>query len=738
MSACVPTATLLVYPVGAEGYTLDPGWAFYSPMSTDFQAMVDSYGYMWGAGAGAYNIRAHTLLQLGQQAVAIPRPEPNFWHTELTRWTETVGTWEERTPYDSSSRLHTFLVCGETEGQLDSTFTHQESPAFMWGTYVTCPTQSYDVEADPPFLSISWGLADAGPPEVYRYGLWVWADGTCELFEEDSTATTVSLGTVQLSWRWPMKSESTSVRRLEMMVIPLCGGIALRLTDEDQWHFFKTEDRDLAVGTGGTFTFSYQGSSCHFMFGGITGPLDAIGGDTITALTTQVIGADRVRAVNPTPQERSYVPTLADPEVAAALSVTAIDHTTTDEVEINAQFTWGYTAARQGGGDVPVQADCDFAYRFAHFPELYAVGAYFSPTTQPPDGAAVPVDVFSDTINAIDVDLNDEADSTTMRLSGKWRVYSLGAFGDWLYNRYVSLNLGYKYTVGPDVTAEVFTGYISTTRIKQVTPGLLHIDATGVDCSVKARNHQCDDAWPVMDGWDAEDAALHAMAKVGIDATRCSFGALAGIDLSLGLPERPLWVAGEGQSPWDFLERIARYCLCEVTVGVDGTFGARAIMYVDTGTSTTFLAGAYRDVDIERRNAYGFTGVEVRGETQSGSPLLAWSADTDAESNPAYAFFRGYRRLEKTQEPAIQDLTLLEDLRDLLYTTLAYRQGDLLTWTVDGNITLVRRQVCVMNGLAAGLIYLAGNRVAVMSIHHHWGPNRVETYTTLSAVGYPT
>jgi hypothetical protein len=158
--------------------------------------------------------------------------------------------------------------------------------------------------------------------------------------------------------------------------------------------------------------------------------------------------------------------------------------------------------------------------------------------------------------------------------------------------------------------------------------------------------------------------------------------------------------------------------------------------YVNTGTTVTYTAGAYREVGVERRNAYAFTGVEVKGETYGGSPLLSWRADTRAESDPTYAFFRGYRRLERTEERAIQDDALLEDLRDALYTTLSVRQGDVLHWQVDGDAARARRECAVLNGLASGLIYV--NRVAVMNLRHHWGPNRRETYTEFFATGYPT
>ena len=722
----------------------------WSPMASDFEAYADSYGYMWGAGVGASSVRAHTLLTLGDRAVVIQRPEPNYWHTELAQWNQTVGSWEERKCQEGSDILYTVLVCGETTGELESKFTHQESPAFLWGAYVTCPAQGFDTVANPMFLSISWGLEAEGPPAVYRYSLTVWADGKCELYEKDYLGAIISLGSVQLSWKWPSKG-ATKGEFLEMIVIPLAGGIAFRLIDAEQWHYISGRQvegggvyvskypyaHDLSVGAGGDFHFAYQGSSCHFEFGGVTGPVSAAGGtDTVTTLTSQLIGTDRVRGVNPTVQSRLSIPTLADPEVAADLVVTAIDHTTTDEIELEAEFTWGYTAAQEGG-DVAEQADVPLSYRFAHFPELYALGCYFAPTTQAKASPFVGVELLSDHLNAVDVDLPDECDMASLRLSGKWRIPTDGAYGDWLYMRRVDLSLGYTWDDASVTYALVFTGIVATCSAEQVSPLLLAIDATATDVTVRLRNHECEESWPVMDGWDAETAANHICAKMGYDtAAWCDFSACSGILLSEGRPEQPLWRASGGSSPWDFLERICRYCLCEVAVSEAGVMSARAIMTIGV-TTTTFAAAAYRSrPKVSRRHAFGYTGVMVSGRTVSGAPMCRWYADTRAESDPTYAFFMGYRKLERLEDAGLDDQDRIDDLAWLLYETKAQRQGDLVTGKIDGNTTLKRRDCAVFGGLAAGLVWV--DRLCILGVHHHWGPSMPDTWTEIDCVGYPT
>ncbi len=170
---------------------------------------------------------------------------------------------------------------------------------------------------------------------------------------------------------------------------------------------------------------------------------------------------------------------------------------------------------------------------------------------------------------------------------------------------------------------------------------------------------------------------------------------------------------------------------------------ARALGYVDTATITTTPATIAKGepggpgVRVKRRNMWGYTGVEVKGRTIDGEELSAVRADTRAESDPTYIFYRGYRRLEQFSDPALISQADVDAIADLMYASMRLRVGDEVTATIIGaNLTLNRRQAWYLTGVPSTIVN-ASVRHATMSIIHHWGPRLPDCTTEVVAVPFP-
>ena len=206
--------------------------------------------------------------------------------------------------------------------------------------------------------------------------------------------------------------------------------------------------------------------------------------------------------------------------------------------------------------------------------------------------------------------------------------------------------------------------------------------------------------------------------------------------MSEGRPEEPLWQAQPGQTPWDTLERIARYCGCEIAVLSDGTLLARAVCLFTVATihNIDHLDCLRPEAAVHRRSAYGYTGVIVRGRSEDGEPLVAWEVDTDAENNPAYAYFRGFRRLERFEDAGFTTDAKCAEVAGWMYDSLRFRVADLIKLRTIGYQTAARRDVAFVSGLALGLTLI---RHGVIALEHHWGARKKDCYTDWAMIPYP-
>lgn len=745
-SRCIPIARLRLYPKGARGYSLDPAWAWHSPMSTDSSEWYSDYGYAYDVDVGTPPIQPFETLTLGLWTITIPTPLSYPWHTEIAQWTVDSGDWDERVIYDGPLAL-TMLWSKEYSGGLTSDWCHPEGPNFEIHFIPLCATSDEDYAADPPYLSVKWGH---NPPTIAadrQYEMRLWGSG--ELYVgchyHDGSYQHWNLGNV--GWQWPKLG--TEPQAISLMVLHLAGGIAIRpSTGGGRWLFFYDPDEIHwpVASNSNNIVVEYQGGQALFGFMGVAGPVQAVQ-DTTTDLDllSPVRVADRARAGLPTVYSRTEVPAPAAPTVAPSLTVSNVNLAGTDEVQILAEFVWGYKPANDcAGTPLAAQADLPLSYRFPYFPELYAAGQYFSPSVQAPAGVAS--EIYSEHIHAIDVYLPDEADVSNARCSAEWDIVFSGNFADALYMRTVDLAIGWKFDDDTTALTEQITGVITEVDIIQRDFGRMKIDFRIADTSVPLRQVECDEAWPVMDGWNAAVAAAYCAEKMGWHSTLYNFTSMAGCTLTIGRPDYPLWQAQPGQMAWEFLERIARFCESELAVAAGGGIYTRAMTYFDVGTIHAITANDIKKTPpprAERRHAFGYTGVELKGLDNLGREISAWEADVNAENNPAYAYFVGYRRLEQFSEAGCNTQALANALAVVLYANMRYRVADHIRWHTDyrstnpwpnGWETVWRRDCAVINGLSIGIG--ATDRLGIIALHHHWGPRQLNCYTEWWAVPY--
>ncbi len=722
----VPLARLRVYPKGYDGYSTDPGWAWYCTMAEYADGRVpwvDPQGFSYGAtDVDTLPVSAFETLQLGNQTITIPRPLVEMQNTRLEKegggnlWDQTEGDWETRPAF---SGTYDVVHCLDAEGTLTSTFTHPEAPNFAVVFEALGLPEAWNQSTDPPYIAVSW--ADG------VYWLEVWQDGSAHL--GDASAGPVVITPIgNTGWRWPAPGKVGET--LELLIIHVGGGIAVR-ANGGAWLWYPA-DGNCWPDAGGHFAVVHRGGQLSFAFLGVAGPVPALASpSTVLALGSPVMTADRVRAGLPTVQSRQWIPTpITGPDLSPDLVVDNVDHSGTDDVELTATFTWGYAPAT---GAVPQTGDPALAYHFPYFPELYAAGCYFGPTVGTVGGAGA--EIYPTQIEQIDVDLPEEGDTASARLDCWWGVNALGAFADAHEMRFVDLALGWKYDDDSEAVVVVISGYVAETSVAQLTKGRLRVSLGIVDATTRLRQSECDEAWPVMDGWDAEDAALHIVAKLGWPAARCLFASCGGTTLSEGRPEEPLWKAQAGQNGYDFLQRVLRFAEQEVYLGADGVIGARDIMEMNV-TAWTIAATGVLDSSppkIVRRHGFGYTGVEVHGRMADGQALTSYQADLAAEGTPGAASFRGYRRLERFEDSGWVTQAQCDSIAVIMYDTMPQRVGDHAEWRTIGEETAVRRDLVTLTGLSLGI----ATRLGVVALQHHWGGGKPQCYTDWCAVSYP-
>lgn len=718
---CMPLARLRVYPVGAKGYATDPGWAWYSPMASDFQQWANPQAVRYGSGAGSPIIDAFEMFTLGSRCVVIPRPCEYLWHMESAQWTQSAGTWEERVPHAASSLK--FLYCLDNVGTLTSVFTHPEAPNFALSFSPDTPPYDWDTEDDPPYVSVSWGV-----DPVYQVMLYHWGG----LFVTETTGGVTSiLGGWNTSWKWGQGSK-TEEEHIEFMVLHLLGGIVVRGGPGGDT-YFAAGDGNIRPAAGGSFAISYRGGTADVNFHGVVGPESSVGAaSTVNILTGPVIATDRIRGTDPGIgiNTRLWIPTVTAPDVAPDLVVAAIDQTGTAQAQLDATFTWGAKVV------VAPQADFPLSYTFCYFPELYATDCGWDPAVTEPIN--VPIEIYSDMINQIKVTLCDEAESSSATIDAVWHVNDLGAFADAMYMRVGDIGLGWRYDAGPDAITQVMVGYFSEVQIEQIGPLLVRVRARMVDVTQRLRQPECDENFPIMDGWDAEVAALHIAAKCGWGPALCDFSSCAGWTLSQGNPEGPLWKPGAGGTAWEIVERILRYCEQETAISAGGVVYSRPIAYFNIAFPVTFLSTQMRQEKsplASRRHAFGYTGVVVYGRTVDGVPICSWRYDARAESDPTYVYFRGYRRLERFEDAAFTLQADVDVLAAIFYDSLAARSSDEFTWRTNAVEGIVPRSCCYLSGLATGVN--VATLLGLTNIEHTWGARVRDCITDYAAVVVP-
>jgi hypothetical protein len=747
---CIPVARLRVYPRGADGYTSDPGWAWWSAMASDADLWYPTaYGYQYGAAAGTPSIAPFENVRVGLWSFVIPTPIIYPYHTEIAQWTEDTGDWEER-PLFAGPNTITGLWNLEDTGQLTSDFCHPEAPNFSVQFIPMGVPRSWDSEDDPPYFSLRWGH---NPPTIAahrQYEIRVWADGSMYLATHYHDGTMQHLGLGNIGWTWPQAGQEP--RPLVLTIMHIGEGIAIRpsVGGSGNWYWYEDPNEAIfpAAGNTNNFEMSYRGGQAVFGFHGLVGPVPSIGSaSTVNTFDSPIRTTDRTRAGLPTVQSYTYVPSVAAPTVAPALTVANIDHSGTDDVQLRATFTWGHKPANDcAGTPIAAQADFPMSYRFPYWPELYAAGQYFSPSINSPTGE--PALLWSERIHQIDVDLPDEGDVAHARLAVEWDVINEGSFTDPLYMRIVDLALGFKWDDDSITLQEVLTGYIVETDVEQLDFNRQLVKLRIADTSVRLRGVEADDAWPAMDAWNAQTAALHVAAKCGWHASLCNFVSMAGFTLSEGRPDHPLWMAQPGQSGWDFLERIARYCGEELAVAQGGGISTRNICYFNVAAIWNVASTSIDKRSpprVERRHGFAYTGVEVKGQTLRGEPLTGWQIDTNAESNTGYAYFLGYRRLERFEDAGIQTQADVDALAVIFFNSMRYRCADHFIWRTiyepdnpagNGWHYALRRDVAFVSGLTIGTGAL--DRLGIFALHHHWARSTKDCHTDFYAVPYPS
>lgn len=732
---CVPIARLRLYGAGATGYSTDPGWAWYSPMCSDFSAWYDDYGYPYGSTAGTPSIFAFQTLTLGKHSLTIPTPLPYDWDTESSQWTQDSGTWEERVAF-AGEKAVTVLWCLDNAGQITSDFYHPEGPAFCVHFQPMSTPDSWEIEDDPPYLSVYWGDPSPAGYSV-GYELRLYWDGSLYCGEHAAGGVYTHLGSANIGWQWPIKGRES--QPIGLMILHLAGGIAVRPygVGSSEWLFFENPNADIWPEEGGQFVIDYRGGQAIFGFHGVVGPVPSVGStSTVNEFHSEVRTTDRTRAGTPTVEGWYTVPTVDSPTVAPALSVANVSHAGTDEVEMKATVTWGYKAAEDGvGAPISAQTGRPLSYRFPYFPEFYAGHIYFAPSVQAPAGS--PAEIYSEELDEIVVELPEEAQVASANVSATWDISDSGDFSDYLFMRTVDLAIGWLYDDDSELLTEVITGVVVETTSRQLGPDRLRIQFRVCDTSLPLRGVECDDSWPVMDGWNGQTAALHVAAKLGWHSSLCNFASLSAYSLSTGSPEVPRWQARSGQTVWSFLERICRYLGNELAVAAGGGIASRTMCYFDTLTvhnlaNTDCLRG--HEPQMERRNAFQYTGVEVHGLTVDDEPLVAVQADTDAENNPSYAFFCGFKRHEIIEEAGCTLQADANSLASVLYGNMRYRLADVISWRTIAAETTLRRDVAYISDIYIGV----GNtdRLGIVALRHHWGPRRPNCYTDWEAIPY--
>lgn len=720
---CIPLLRLRLFDAGSRGYATDPGWAWYSCLASDAQNWYDDGGYPYGAAVAPMWNSCLTMLLNGRIFV-IPTPIEYPWDTLAADWTQDSGDWEERNDQSGLKVLHNL----ENEGQLSSNFLHPEGPSFCVSFRAYAVPKEWNQEDNPPYVSIRWGdpahVADA------MWELRLYQNGDLMGGQTAIDANYTFLGMANIGWHWPNAGEDPST--VGLMVLHIMGGIAVRATSDSAWHFFQDPAGDIWPADGGQFVIEHHGGQANLWFWGVVGPVPLLAStDTFNDLHSEIMLTDRVRAGNPDGVEARYeIPTVAAPNVAPDFEIDFVDHSGTDEVELVATLTWGYKSVQAP------QAGRPLSYCFPYFPEFWASHVWFDPVVAAP--APNYVEILSELVHEADIVLPDEAQVGTATLDATWHVNDLGAFADYWFMRGVTIGIGWLYDDDSESITDVLTGYVMSTEPGQVAPKLVRARLTASDVSTPLRAVECDDNFPVMDGWNAEAAMVHIAGKIGIHSTLVNFVSCAGFDLSEGWPEEPLWLAQPGQLAWEFLERIARYCGQELVVAAGGGIASRPILFFEVGTVHNVpVTECIQDPPrVERRNAFGYTGVEMRGKLPGGGVLSSVVYDVNAENNPAYVLFQGFRRLELFDERGITDQLDCDDLAAIMYLTMRFRQGDRVVWTTRGYETALRRDCAFLTGTSIGVGDL--DRLGIVGLRHKWGPRKPDCFTTWECCFYPT
>lgn len=354
-------------------------------------------------------------------------------------------------------------------------------------------------------------------------------------------------------------------------------------------------------------------------------------------------------------------------------------------------------------------------------PELYAVqmtypvaraGNWRSYTT-PWDGSIVEIN--------IDRPVELDGGTATVRVNRDQAKQFTYRHGMWPK---VQIFLGHQLAAGGEEWQTSFTGYIRSITPAQRDYGQATLDLAIENVTTRFRRTTWIELDAIPLGGQTLNAALdYVLASEGLQAQDRIWHWLGDrILLPAGTAEEPAFWPRPGETKWETLEEICRWCGMEIGALTDGRLTTVPVDYVEPWvthqwdwTPSLALHELVLDASYSLDSGESVTATIVRGEDEYGNAGWAYAIDVEAELYPSSVRFRPWR---ETREERIDGATSLGFLalaaRSLLLANGTPKQRLELSTPVQ--LGLRRRQRVQLLGSTIGVSDY--DEFAILTLRH--------------------
>ncbi len=464
----------------------------------------------------------------------------------LGHFTQQSGTWSALTGIGLPNEVKLYQSDGAPNKQTGaiSNFDLPTNPVFCVSLYRAEPSPDHDWAAHPPYTEIHFGIGDqdtwalvlpyAGSMFLMHHG----ADGWRRVTESERSVHV------------PTLEGFASGQRLLLWVAVIRGRIVVS-TDgfvEDMW-VYEVPGKTLQVPKG-RIGLQHNAGQWMFSFLPITMPTAEIESAPIECgYATDDSEGELFLGIRHGAVVDDYQNTLKQ---AVAEDITDERSDLTDT-----QRAWRATIEPYVHEESAVGVDPESGepvdFRTCVSPQLYAVqmGQYADVMD---NGEGQTTEVSTDVIS-VEGDHPEDAQAVAYDVG---LDNQLGQYSDLAEYTRAQVSIGWQMSDDSTQVAQALSGYVVEPPPSVLAGGKGQLELSLLDPTIRLRDEKVDGRSPVFDGWPVQDVFRWVLDRCGLDRSE-QFLEDTGVCLSLGQPERPLWLPEVGRSWFDFLEAVAKF-----------------------------------------------------------------------------------------------------------------------------------------------------------------------------------